>query len=59
MGGDVTWAIVAAVLWVASGVIGGPLISFPGDGLNRRHFFGALTGPSILILALFGRSYLP
>ena len=54
-----TWAIVAALLWVASGVIGGQLISFPGDRLNRRHLFGALTGPSILLVALFGRLYLP
>jgi hypothetical protein len=47
---------LAAALWVGAGVLGGQLLSYPGDGLNERHFLGAMTGPVALLIVLIERA---
>lgn len=50
------WVAAFIVLaWIGSGAVGGHMLSYPGDGLNMRHFFGAVVGPIALGLAIFER----
>lgn len=44
------------VLWCACGFAGGHLLSYPGDGLNARHFLGAFVGPVALFMAALERA---
>jgi len=39
--------------WITTGVLGGQMLSYPGDGLNPRHILGAAIGPLALCIALF------
>lgn len=44
---------LGAIGWMACGAFAGHLLSYHGDGLNARHFFGALTGPvAMFVVAL-------
>lgn len=44
-----------ALGWIATGAVGGHLLSYAGDGFNHRHVFGAMVGPISLLIAAIDR----
>jgi hypothetical protein len=43
------WLFIAA--WIGTGLLSGQMLSYPGDGINMRHFLGAVIGPVALFVA--------
>ena len=46
-----------ALGWSGIGIIGGEMLSYPGDGFNERHAFGAFLGPIAFALAVWERAF--